>query len=72
MEDRYHREIERLLRDIPELERCVSTTDAEERRISFERSLKVRRKRFERLIPYRFRLQLRNVCKQVGVQGDFM
>lgn len=70
--DRYRTEIERLLRDIPELERTLSASPPEDERVSCERSLKMRRKRFEHLIPYRFRLELRRLCQQAGVEGDFM
>jgi hypothetical protein len=70
--DKYRSEIERLLRDIPELERILLACLPERERISCERSLKMRTKRFEHMIPYRFRLELRTICQQAGVKGDFM
>lgn len=70
--DRYQSEIERLLRDIPELERALSACLPEAERISCERSLKMRRKRFEHLIPYRFRRELCQICRQAGVEANFM
>lgn len=70
--DRYFDNIERLLRQIPELERNLSLAQEEKARINIERSLKNRRKRFEHLIPYQFRRQLRNLCRDAGVRGDFM
>ena len=70
--DKYHNTIERLLRQIPELERNLSMAQEEKTRINLERSLKLRRKRFEHLIPYQFRRQLRNLCRDAGVRGDFM
>lgn len=70
--NRHHAEIERLLRDMSELERNLSCCLPEDERISCERSLKMRRKRFEHLIPYRFRLKLRNLCQQAGVDGNFI
>ena len=70
--DKHHSRIEELLRQIPELERSLSDAQEEQTRIRLERSLKHRRKRFEFLIPYPFRQQLREICKEVGVRGDFM
>ena len=71
MQEHYLHTIDRLLRELSSLEREVATAPDHER-TSRERSLKVRRKRFERLIPYQFRQQLRSLCRDVGVEGDFM
>jgi regulator of replication initiation timing len=71
--DKHHdHRIEELLRQIPELERSLSSAKEETTRISLEKSLKHRRKRFEFLIPYQFRRQLRNMCKDAGIRGEFM
>jgi hypothetical protein len=70
--DKHIHTIERLLQQIPELERNLDRAEREEERIRIERSLKHRRKRFEHLIPFRFRLELRRLCQQAGVQGDFL
>ena len=70
--DKYALAIEQLLRQIPELERNLSIACNKEDKLSLERSLKHRRKRFEHLIPFSFRIQLRNLCKQAGISGNFL
>lgn len=70
--DKYYDTIEQLLRQIPELERNLLSAQEEKQRINLERTLKLRRKRFEHLIPYQFRRQLLNICRDVGVRGEFM
>ncbi len=67
----YMKQIEELLREIPCLERTINEESSEERRFSLERSLKARTKRFEHLIPFSFRQELRFLCREVGVNGEF-
>lgn len=64
--------IESLLRSIPELERNLCTTEEENRKRNLQRSLRNREKRFDHLIPFRFRLQLHNICKDVGIKTDLL
>ncbi len=71
MQEQYLHTIDRLLRELSLLEREVAHAPANEK-VGRERSLKVRTKRFERLIPFQFRLELKNLCREAGVQGDFM
>ena len=71
-DDSYRHAIEELLRQIPELERNLSQVAGENERQRLERSLRHREKRLERMIPFQFRLQLRNLCLQAGVQGNFL
>ncbi|GAB4408537.1 MAG: hypothetical protein OHK0039_11720 [Bacteroidia bacterium] len=70
-DDSYSRAIDELLREIPALERTLSTTGEDATRQALQRSLNHRLKRFECLIPYRFRLQLQHLCREVGVCGNF-
>lgn len=70
-QENYMQRIEELLRDMAALERDLPRADDESTRISLERSLKLRKKRFEHLIPFSFRQELRCLCKEVGVTGEF-
>ncbi len=69
---KYILEIDALLRKIAELERSLSHAEDEQERIQIQRCLKNKEKRLEHLTPFRFRLQLRNLCKKVGVSGSFL
>ncbi|MEL7535213.1 MAG: hypothetical protein AAFN10_28200 [Bacteroidota bacterium] len=64
--------IEDLLRSIPELERNLSSTEEENQRRLILRSLRNREKRFDHLIPFRFRLQIHNICKELGIKTDLL
>lgn len=64
--------IENLLRSIPELERNLSTTVEEDKKRLLQRSLRNREKRFDHLIPFRFRLQIYNICKEKGIKTDLL
>lgn len=64
--------IENLLRSIPELERNLSTTEEENQKRTLQRSLRNREKRFDHLIPFRFRLQIHNICKDLGIKTDLL
>lgn len=68
--DKYIRTIDELLREIARLERNLSVADGDHK-FYIQRTLKNKLKRFEHLIPYKFRMQLKNVCKEAGIQGNF-
>ena len=70
-QDLYMKRIDELLREIPSLERHIDEEQSEERRNSLVRSLKARKKRFEHLIPFAFRQELRCICQRAGVSGSF-
>lgn len=71
-EDRYIIAIEQILQQIPQLERNLAKTCCENEKRSIEKSLKQREKRFEFLIPYKFRIELQNICHNLGVKGKFL
>ncbi|MEZ4829429.1 MAG: hypothetical protein R3C61_24565 [Bacteroidia bacterium] len=71
-EDQYILSIEQLLRQISDLRRELEGEPGADRRRSVERSIRQREKRLERLIPYKFRIELRNICLNLGVTGDFL
>lgn len=68
--DKYIQSIDKLLKEIAELERNLSVAEGEHK-FFIQRSLKNRKRRFEHLIPYKFRQQLKNLCKKAGVVGEF-
>jgi hypothetical protein len=70
--DSHRQTIEHLLKSIPALERDLQCPEKEGERKRIARSLQNQTKRLERLIPFRFRLQLHNLCKQAGVSGSFI
>ena len=70
--DPYLRSIENLLRSISQLERKLSASQVESERQKIRKALRNRQKRLELLIPFQFRLQLHNLCKEVGVKTDLV
>ncbi|MEL6625845.1 MAG: hypothetical protein AAFQ83_21485 [Bacteroidota bacterium] len=70
--DRHTMEIDLLLRQIAQLERRIEASTEDHERIPLERSLKHRVKRFEHLIPFKFRLKLRRMCKEAGISSEFV
>lgn len=68
--DRYIRTIDELLREIAKLERNLLAASGDHK-FFIQRSLKNKQKRFEHLIPYKFRMQLKNICRDAGVSGSF-
>ncbi len=70
-QDSYMKQIEQLLQEIPALERNLGCEEASGDRRKLERALRARNKRFELLIPFSFRQQLRGICRQAGVKGTF-
>ncbi|RMG67839.1 MAG: hypothetical protein D6722_12555 [Bacteroidetes bacterium] len=71
-DDRYIQAIEEVLRQMAELERHLSEASGEGERQRLTRALRLREKRLERMTPFQFRLQLRNLCLKAGVQGNFL
>ncbi len=63
--------IEEVLRRIPELEQAVEKAQCPCQHRSLARSLKLQRKRFERMISYQDRRSLQNLCMQLGIDGKF-
>lgn len=63
--------IEELLREIPALERDLHAEEVNVNRTRLEKSLRMRLKSFEHLIPFSFRQELRYLCQQAGVSGEF-
>ncbi|MEL6675656.1 MAG: hypothetical protein AAFR61_25845 [Bacteroidota bacterium] len=70
-QDLHQTAIEQLLQQIPLIERNVWAQQSEQDRERWEKRLRQKEKRFERLIPYSFRRQLKNLCLEVGVSGEF-
>lgn len=70
-QDPYIKQIEQLLQEIPALERDLGCESAEEHRRRLERALRAKNKRFELLIPFSFRQQLRGICRQAGIHAIF-
>jgi len=68
--DKYIRSIDELLRQIAELERNLLVANGDHK-FFIQRSLKNKHKRFEHLIPFKFRTQLKNLCREEGVMGSF-
>ena len=68
--DKYIRSIDELLRQMAQLEKNLQEAEGEYK-FFIQRSLKNKNKRFEHLIPYKFRLQLKNICRDAGVIGQF-
>ena len=71
-QDQYIAAIESILSEIPALERSLENAKNPDHQKRVERSLKQRNKRFERMISFQFRMQLRNICREVGVEGRFL
>ncbi|TAE62045.1 MAG: hypothetical protein EAZ89_00090 [Bacteroidetes bacterium] len=69
--DKYTLAVDQLLRQMAELERRASLAEAEEERRQVGRCLEHCHKRFEYLIPFPFRMELRRLCRDAGVQGNF-
>ncbi|MDP5170391.1 MAG: hypothetical protein NWR72_09095 [Bacteroidia bacterium] len=70
-QDLYIKRIEELLREIRSLEKDLHEATADQEKDQIIRSLKLKKKRFETLIPFSFRQELRSMCKKVGVRGEF-
>ncbi|MDX2246753.1 MAG: hypothetical protein SF052_08265 [Bacteroidia bacterium] len=71
-EDQYRVTIDQLLRQLSDLQKELGGNLCDQRRKSIERSIKQREKKLERLIPYKFRLELKILCQKAGVSGDFI
>lgn len=69
--DKYIRSIDQLLREIAELERNLQHAEGDHK-FFIQRSLKNKNRRFELLFPYKFRLQLTQLCNELGISGDFL
>ncbi|MDX2286761.1 MAG: hypothetical protein NW241_21525 [Bacteroidia bacterium] len=72
MPDKYHHTIDQLLREIPELERCLERAQDARTRHALRRTLTTRLKRLDHLIPFQFRLELHRLCESSGVRGQFL
>lgn len=70
-QDLHIKRIDELLRDISSLEKRLGQTQMEQERLRIERSLKLRKKRFEHLIPFPFRRELKTICLSAGIDGCF-
>lgn len=70
--DQYRLIIEKVLSEIPNLEREIDESSCPDDQKRLEKTLKLHKKRFEHMISYKYRLALKNLCKEVGVKGDFM
>ena len=70
--DKHKLSIEQLLQELPSLERNLSATHDPNKRRRIERLLNQRLKRLERLIPYKFRRELGNICAKAGIDGNFV
>lgn len=70
-QDLHIKRIDELLRDISSLEKRLHEEKQEQERLRIERSLKLRKKRFEHLIPFPFRRKLKTICLQAGIDGTF-
>lgn len=70
-QDLHIKRIDELLRDISSLEKRLSQEQREQERQRIERALKLRKKRFEHLIPFPFRRELKIICLSAGVDGRF-
>ncbi|MEO1447976.1 MAG: hypothetical protein AAFV07_00525 [Bacteroidota bacterium] len=70
--DRYLAQIDELLRQIAKLERDLAATADTTHRYRVERNLKTRYKRFEFLIPYKYRRELDNICREAGISTQFV
>lgn len=71
-QDQYTAAIESILSEIPALERSLENAKNPDHQKRVEKSLKQRNKRFERMISFQFRMKLRNLCREVGVDGHFL
>lgn len=70
--DKYLTAIDELLRQIAKLERDLAVTADTAHRFRVERNLKTRYKRFEFLIPYKYRRELDNICREAGISTQFI
>ncbi len=70
-QDLHIKRIDELLRDITSLEKRLHEEKQEQARLRIERSLKLRKKRFEHLIPFPFKRKLKMICLEAGVDGRF-
>ncbi len=70
-QDLHIKRIDELLRDISSLEKRLSQEQKEQERLRIERSLKLRKKRFEHLIPFPFRRELKMICFRAGIESTF-
>ncbi|MEZ4775957.1 MAG: hypothetical protein R3D00_22455 [Bacteroidia bacterium] len=71
-EDQYILTIDHLLRQLSDLQKELENNNCSERQKNIERSIKQKEKRLEHLIPYKFRVELKNLCQKAGVSGDFI
>ncbi|MDX1907996.1 MAG: hypothetical protein SF053_13255 [Bacteroidia bacterium] len=70
--DKYTTSIDRLLRQIAELERCLSDCNNPQDEARIRRHLRTCHERFEQLIPFQFKLELHRICRAVGIRHDFI
>lgn len=67
----YAHTIDKVLREIPQLERTLKVSHCPDEQKKVERSLKQRVKKLERLISYQHRKSLRQICTELGIICDF-
>ncbi|MCB0835937.1 MAG: hypothetical protein KDD99_04675 [Bacteroidetes bacterium] len=70
--DKYISSIEQILQQISALERDLTIAPNESERKRIDRLLNQQLKKMERLIPYKFRRELINICQESGIEGNFL
>lgn len=70
-QDLHFKRIDELLSEISSLEKKLTNEQQQQERLRIERSLKLRKKRFEHLIPFPFRRELRMICFRAGIESTF-
>ncbi len=68
----YSNTINTLLRDIPLLERKMLDAVSPEESQKLHKSLRYREQKLDRLLSYQERWQLRQMCLESGVSGNFL
>lgn len=70
-QDLHFKRIDELLSEISSLEKKLTNERQQQERLRIERSLKSRKKRFEHLIPFPFKRELKMICLQAGIDSTF-